>query len=296
MAEGDPFPSIGEAQARGEIAAIYADIRRTLEAPLVNLVWRALAAVPGALPWAWGSVKPLHGNGRAARAAERLRNTLVLPSVRTISACDLRVNGVSEMAERQIVRTVVSYARANLINAVTFSALQVMPVGGQAPSAWLGARVERVSLREVDDEPLPSLLAMGEMSPATAEQVRQVSCLGRDPRTEEVQVSLPRQLAHWPGFLGLWLEAFADAEQDGSLREAADLAADAVRTEGGRLAQGASALTVLSDPKGQAQARAIIEAIVPMPIGRMLVLVETLRRALGERALPPRRSGAEERT
>ena len=67
---GDPLPSIAEADAVGEIAELYADIRQTLEMSFVNLVWRVLAAVPGGLAYSWGSLKPLYQNGLAYAEAQ----------------------------------------------------------------------------------------------------------------------------------------------------------------------------------------------------------------------------------
>ena len=46
----DPVPAITEAEATGETAAIYTDIRRVYGVGVVNLVWRHLATLPGALP------------------------------------------------------------------------------------------------------------------------------------------------------------------------------------------------------------------------------------------------------
>ncbi len=50
----DPVPAVTEAEATGETATIYADIRQVYRVSVVNLVWRHLATFPGALPWAWG--------------------------------------------------------------------------------------------------------------------------------------------------------------------------------------------------------------------------------------------------
>jgi hypothetical protein len=36
----DPFPAVAEAEATGETAALFADIRATVGVPVVNLVWR----------------------------------------------------------------------------------------------------------------------------------------------------------------------------------------------------------------------------------------------------------------
>ena len=42
-------PSVLESDARGDIADIYADIRKVLGTSVVNLIWRNLATMPGAL-------------------------------------------------------------------------------------------------------------------------------------------------------------------------------------------------------------------------------------------------------
>ena len=47
MAES--VPSVLESEARGEVADIYADIRKVLGTSVVNLIWRNLATMPGAL-------------------------------------------------------------------------------------------------------------------------------------------------------------------------------------------------------------------------------------------------------
>jgi hypothetical protein len=57
----DPLPAITEAAA---IAAIFADIRQVLGVDVVNLIWRHLATVDGALPWAWQALRPLYVDGR----------------------------------------------------------------------------------------------------------------------------------------------------------------------------------------------------------------------------------------
>jgi hypothetical protein len=51
----DPFPAIAEAAATGTTAELFADIRATVGVRVVNLVWRHLATMDGALPWAWAS-------------------------------------------------------------------------------------------------------------------------------------------------------------------------------------------------------------------------------------------------
>ena len=59
-AQGDPVSAIREDEATETIASIFADIRETLNVEVVNLVWRHLATMPGALEWVWGTLKPLY--------------------------------------------------------------------------------------------------------------------------------------------------------------------------------------------------------------------------------------------
>jgi hypothetical protein len=49
----ESVPSVSEAAATGEIAEIYSDIRNTLGTSVVNLIWRNMATMPGALRWTW---------------------------------------------------------------------------------------------------------------------------------------------------------------------------------------------------------------------------------------------------
>src|SRR5438046_7301383 len=76
MAES--VPSILESEARGEIADIYADIRKVLGTSVVNLIWRNLATMPGALGWTWSTVRPLY-LGDGPLHAEAVRQTIALP-------------------------------------------------------------------------------------------------------------------------------------------------------------------------------------------------------------------------
>ena len=78
MSENESVPSVLESDATGEIAKIYADIRATLGTSVVNLVWRNLATLPGALRWTWETVRPLYlgaaaGHAQAVRQKSRCR-------------------------------------------------------------------------------------------------------------------------------------------------------------------------------------------------------------------------------
>ena len=92
----ESVPSVLEAEARGEIADIYADIRKVLGTSVVNLIWRNLATMPGALEWTWSTVRPLY-LGDAPLHAEAVRQTIALPDWPGFSTDTLLAAGVDEV-------------------------------------------------------------------------------------------------------------------------------------------------------------------------------------------------------
>src|SRR6266481_7461462 len=105
----ESVPSILEANASGETAEIYADIRATLGTSVVNLIWRNLATMPGALQWAWSAVRPLY-LGPAAAHAEAVRRTLRLPVVPGLSSDALAAAGDRKGTRLNSSHSSISYA------------------------------------------------------------------------------------------------------------------------------------------------------------------------------------------
>src|SRR5262245_61763959 len=101
----ESVPSVLESDARGEIADIYADIRKVLGTSVVNLIWRNLATMPGALEWTWSTVRPLY-RGDAPLHAEAVRQTIELPDWPGFSADTLLAAGVDE-TEQALIRNVL---------------------------------------------------------------------------------------------------------------------------------------------------------------------------------------------
>jgi hypothetical protein len=91
----ESVPSVLESEARCEIADIYADIRKVLGTSVVNLIWRNLATMPGALEWTWSTVRPLY-LGDAPLHAEAVRQTIALPDWPGFSTETLLAAGVDE--------------------------------------------------------------------------------------------------------------------------------------------------------------------------------------------------------
>jgi len=81
----DPFPALAESAATGETAELFADIRAIVGVRVVNLVWRHLGTIDGALPWAWAAVKPLYLQGMPDQAAIRFRESMALPELHDLA-------------------------------------------------------------------------------------------------------------------------------------------------------------------------------------------------------------------
>jgi len=66
------LPELAERDASGETAAIYAEIRRLGGVPMVALIFRHLATLPGALEWMWAALGPSWRSGELQEAAWRI--------------------------------------------------------------------------------------------------------------------------------------------------------------------------------------------------------------------------------
>ena len=66
------LPEIEENVARGEIAALYQDIRSTLSVPKVNLIYRYFATIDGGLASIWSILRPHFQNGQFPALAQQI--------------------------------------------------------------------------------------------------------------------------------------------------------------------------------------------------------------------------------
>ncbi len=219
----DPVAAIAEAEATGEVAALYADIRAVYGVSVVNLVWRHLATIPGALPWAWETVRPLYLDGTIARQAAALRIARRLPPVVALPPEVLAAAGLDEADAGRIGDVLDAYERTNPMALIALSvALQRLAdpaSGGAAAAVPDGPPPPASPAIPLPAILLPALLRLEDMAPATAALVlrlNRIGAAGPDP----VLASLYRNLAHWPGYLALAWTLLAPLEAGGVLGEA----------------------------------------------------------------------------
>ena len=200
MAMAETLPEIREADAPPEIAAIYDEIRAATWLPLVNLIWRHLAALPGALPWSWGAVRPLARAGLIAAAAERVRDRLELPAVPPMTLEALAAVGVHGQSAHgglpTIRRILDAYNRGNANNLVALTAL-LLALDGGAPAA---EPTPEAGAPPAAAGALPPLPRLGDLDERTKAGVEALAAGHAGFETGAVP-SLYLHLAHWPGFL-----------------------------------------------------------------------------------------------
>ncbi|MFC0385164.1 hypothetical protein [Muricoccus vinaceus] len=186
------LPEVRESEASPEVAAIYTEIRTVSGLPLVNLIWRHLAALPGVLPPVWSAVRPLVASAAMDAARGRLAAAIPLPAGGT---ADWRSAGCSEADLERIRAILGAYTRGNLTNLLALTALRMRLTKPEAPAAPLlqpGPVPDASTALDV----LPSL---ADLPPRTAADVRALAARHGVP--DGVIPSLYLHLAHWPGVL-----------------------------------------------------------------------------------------------
>ncbi|UPY38649.1 hypothetical protein [Sediminicoccus sp. KRV36] len=242
------LPEIREADAPPEVAAIYGKLREAYGLPLVNLIWRHFATLPGVLPWAWASVAPALPLVPAATA--RLVAALEpLPSL-PLGA------GAAELA--------ALYNRGNLSNLIVLTALLRGKQGhAEAPAGPPPAMLPA-------PPPLPRLDAL---SPKVLREV--LALAGLHGHAGGVIPTLYLHLAHWPEVLAPLYAALSPMMAMGGIQSLRDRALGAASLEATALqpylAQPpeppAEALAAAREALAQFTGRVIAEMV---PIGLML--------------------------
>jgi hypothetical protein len=267
----DPVPAITEAAATGETAAIFADIRQVLGVDVVNLIWRHLATIEGALPWAWGTLRPLYADGSVISEATALHKELILPPMPSIPAELFTGLGLRPDDLAAIRGVLAAYDHTNAMAVVALTALRAR-LDGRTPRD--SAAAEPASVAAAARIGLPKLLDLTDMPTETATLVTALNGLGTR-RPGAVLASMYRHLAHWPSYLSFAWLLLAPLDSDGRLASAIQQAERAASVRADRL------LVRLAGSPPPAQAVAITSAIEPFAGGvivKMLVICAFLRR------------------
>ncbi len=269
MSDGaaNPFPAIEEADATGELAALFDDIRATLGVPVVNLIWRHLATIPGALDFAWAVVKPLYVNGDIARYANGLRGNLNTPHVP-----DQVLDSLAAAELLQISTIVQSYERSNAMNLIGLSALLAVIEGRSATDVPVAPPDDRTSIAGT----LPTAIARADMPDATRAIVQRLQSIGG---ADVVMPTMYRHLAHWPTMLEQMLAVLEPLDDAGKINPAIEAAQSEGLRIGTALAARSGTTAVDLPPQHRDALHGSISHFLGGVIAKMVVIVAILRQA-----------------
>jgi hypothetical protein len=274
----DPVPAIAEASATGAAAEIFADIRRVLGVEMVNLIWRHLATIPYALPWAWRMLRPLYTDGTIAEEAQTLHGGLALPHLPQLPHDLLAAIGLDGGDLASIRNILAAYDRTNAMALVALSALLHQldePSGTTDPIVAKSPGQPAEALASIPLLPLPGLYTL----PApVANLVLTLNRLGTR-RENPVLASMYRHLAYWPGYLALSWVLIAPLDADGSLETAIADALVKARAQAARLVTRLRAPPI--DPTTATAIRIAVEPFAGDVIAKMVVICALLRAATG---------------
>ena len=210
-----------ESEVSGEQSRIYAEIRRLGGVPMVALIFRHLATLPGAIEWMWGAMEPVWRSGTLQEAAWRIAREARLEPIARIPHAALRSLGVDDAGREEIRVVLTAYNRANPENLLTVLCLLRLLEGRAAngttgPTAWNPPAAPG---------PLVPMGNIAKMPQDVSELLQWVAAPGAPGEPRVVQ-SLYRHFTHRPAFLALVVTLIRQRLDDGSL----DAAATAVHT------------------------------------------------------------------
>lgn len=273
----DPVAAVTEAEATGEVAAIFADIRAVYGVSVVNLVWRHLATIPGALPWAWGTLRPLYVAGIVAEEATALRAARRLPAMADVPAEVFAAVGLNQDAMRLVGTVLDAYERTNPMALVALSVLEQHLTDPPRSIAPALPGMPPVQNPEAELS-LPPLLRLDQMAPTTAALVLRLNRIGA-VGTDPVLASMYRNLAHWPAYLGLAWTMLGPLDAEGRLSAAIADTLALARTRARAIAAREPAPLPALPPEHRPDVAAAIGRFTGDAICRMSVICGILRRA-----------------
>ena len=208
------LPELAERDATGEKAAIYAEIRRLGGVPMVSLIFRHLATLPGALEWTWAALEPRWRAGEIQETAWRIAREAALEPIAEMPRAALAVLGVDDAALEEIRVVLAAYNRANPENLLTVLCVLRLLDGHAASRAS--------PLRAWNPPPAPGPLApMGDIAslPTEVAALLHLVAAPGEPGSPRVVQSLYRHFIHRPAFLALAVTLLRQRFDDGSIAE-----------------------------------------------------------------------------
>ena len=208
---------LAERDAAGEQEAIYAENRRLGGVPMVALIFRHLATLPGALDWRWAAIGPAWRSGEVQEAAWRIARAAPLTPIATIRRPALAALDVDDAGLEEIRIVLAAYNRANPENLLTVLCVLRLLEGHSASRA--------TAPRSWSPPPAPGpLVPMGDIAalPAVTTALLDLVAAPGEPGSPRVVQSLYRHFTHRPAFLALAVTMLRQQFDDGLIDAGVD--------------------------------------------------------------------------
>lgn len=195
------FPEIHEADAAPDIAALYARLRAAIRIPVVNLIWRHAATMPGVLSWMVESSAAVAASLAIREEREAMAAAVAGDGLESFAEASRTLDAVARPSLSAMIET---YNRGNMTNLLLLTALR-RAIAGAAIGG--GAALAPDPAPPAMLPPLPAQPRIAELPAPAAAAVR-----GLAARHEGIGDAIPSlylHLATWPALLAPLDEALA---------------------------------------------------------------------------------------
>jgi hypothetical protein len=212
---------ISEADASGPIAAIYADLKATQRVPMIALIYRHLAAVPGTLEWAWRVLEPIMANGALPESARLLVERLPVIDMAALTDGEAKSFGLRPLDRAAIAYILAVYETTNSCNLIAVRVLRRCLEEEQPSTGTPRPRAGGAAITS-GLPPLPAPVAVDTMPDDLLNQI-----MALRPPNSRIVPTLYRHLAPWPAYLADMVDRLTPPFRDGDVARASDALADA---------------------------------------------------------------------
>jgi hypothetical protein len=197
----DALATVPEDLAVDEFVDLYRDIKETLQVPVINLVWRHLASIDGALTQVWNCIKPIYCDEAFEAEAANLRDSDGVPVLPKWPQSTLREVRPGTSDEKILRGVLANYHQTNPRNLVALMALRAKLNGEQYSLGKARADIDSAT-------PPPPRRNVG----ADATRCPPLNDIGINSTNAGIHAGIPRHLAHWLDFLQLSVAALSPYE------------------------------------------------------------------------------------
>lgn len=265
-----------EAEATGDIARIYDEIRTYSAVPYVSSLQRHVATMPGCLEYAWGTCRPAFLDGTIPETAWRLAKTVPVAPFPALSAAALRLMGVDDAGIRAIRDICNTFTRVSPIN-LLFAACVEHLLDGHAPGGGTAVRANWTPPPMA--APQPPMTPLDELPEDQRDVLMQ---LAQDLGGAQFVPGLYRQLTPWPAYLAHAVTLIEPVLKDPAARESRTEIARTITAAAPEIVENLPPAPPELTPPTPAQAEAIRTAILSYRVTspEMIVFGTLLRDAL----------------